>query len=84
LKASTIIRLQFSSKKQLEALRSALTPEVQEQIGTRSKITITYENQSIVLAVDAHDIVALRAALNAYLRWIQSTITVLQTLEKVS
>lgn len=84
MNASSIIRLQFSSKKQLEALRSALTPEVEEQIGTRSKITIIYENQSIILNVDAHDIVALRAALNAYLRWIHSTITVLQTIEKVT
>jgi tRNA threonylcarbamoyladenosine modification (KEOPS) complex Pcc1 subunit len=37
---------------------------------------------TLVLNVEARDTVALRAALNAYLRWICSTISVLEALEK--
>jgi tRNA threonylcarbamoyladenosine modification (KEOPS) complex Pcc1 subunit len=37
-----------------------------------------------VLTVEASDTVALRAALNAYLRWINSTVTVLETLESAA
>jgi len=35
-----------------------------------------------VLKVEARDTVALRAALNAYLRWINSMVNVLEVLEK--
>ena len=82
--ASTTIRLKFSSEKQLSALISALTPEVHKQIGARSKTTLTYSEQSLILNVEASDTIALRAALNAYLRWINSTVNVLETIDKVA
>ena len=84
LTASATIRLQFSSKKQLSALISALTPEVHKQIGARSKTTLAHDVQSLILNVEASDTVALRAALNAYLRWINSTVNVFETVDKVA
>jgi KEOPS complex subunit Pcc1 len=84
LTASATIRLQFSSEKQLSALISALTPEVHKQIGARSKTTLTHGVQSLILNVEASDTVALRAALNAYLRWINSTVNVFETVDKVA
>jgi tRNA threonylcarbamoyladenosine modification (KEOPS) complex Pcc1 subunit len=36
-----------------------------------------------VLSVDAEDSVALRATLNAYLRWMGSTINVMTLMEKL-
>lgn len=82
--ASASIRIRFFSQKQLTALIEALTPEVHKQIGKRSKINITQDGQDLVLIVEANDTVALRAALNAYLRWINSTVNVLETIEKVT
>jgi tRNA threonylcarbamoyladenosine modification (KEOPS) complex Pcc1 subunit len=82
LKASAEVRLPFASEKQLAAVLGALTPEVQRQIGTRSKIALAAKGQTLVLFVEAQDTVALRAALNAYLRWINSMLDVLETLEK--
>jgi tRNA threonylcarbamoyladenosine modification (KEOPS) complex Pcc1 subunit len=35
----------------------------------------------LVLAVDAEDTVALRSTLNAYLRWINSTVNVIDVVE---
>ncbi len=82
MKAKACVRLPFVSEKQLVAVFDALTPEVQRQIGTRSKVALTAEGQTLVLCVEAQDTVALRAALNAYLRWINSTLNVLETLKK--
>lgn len=82
MKANATVRLPFKSEKQLIALVSALTPEIERQIATRSKATMMTDTQYLVLNVEAKDTVALRAALNAYLRWINSAINVLETVEK--
>jgi len=82
LKARASVRLPFQSERQLSALLAALTPEVQRQVGVRSKATLVAEGLELVLLVEADDTVALRAALNAYLRWINSSFNVLDALEK--
>jgi tRNA threonylcarbamoyladenosine modification (KEOPS) complex Pcc1 subunit len=84
VKAKAFIRLPLKSEEHLEALMSALTPEVQRQIGVRSKVALSTEAQTLVLTVDAEDTVALRAALNSYLRWITSTLKVLQAVTQKS
>jgi KEOPS complex subunit Pcc1 len=84
MRAKATIRLLFESEKQIGALVNALTPEVNRQIGTRSKAKLTMDGLSLLLDVEAEDTVALRAALNAYLRWINSTINVIETLAKES
>ncbi len=78
------MHLPFQSEKQLAAVFDALTPEVQRQIGTRSKVEVAVEGLVLVLSVDAADTVALRAALNAYLRWINSITTVITALDEKS
>jgi tRNA threonylcarbamoyladenosine modification (KEOPS) complex Pcc1 subunit len=84
VKAKATVRLPFQSEKQLAALVDALTPEVNRQIGTRSKTILAKDGLALVLNVEAEDTVALRSALNAYLRWINSTLNVLETLKHVS
>jgi KEOPS complex subunit Pcc1 len=82
LKAKAEVRLPFASEKQLASVVNALTPEIQRQIGVRSKTSLAVDGLVLVLSVEAKDTVALRAALNAYLRWINSTKRVLETLAK--
>jgi KEOPS complex subunit Pcc1 len=82
LKAKAEVRLPLSSEKQLAALVNALKPEIARQVGVRSKASLAVDGLTLVLCVEAEDIVALRAALNAYLRWINSTQNVLETLQK--
>jgi len=84
MKAKAAVCLPFQSEKQLKAIVNALTPEVNRQIGIRSKVTVKTDAQFLVLTIEADDTVALRAALNAYLRWINSTINVLEKLENTS
>lgn len=84
MKAKATVRLPFASKKRLDALVDALTPEVDKQLTTRSKVTLTTEGTFLVLAVEAQDTVALRAALNSYLRWINSAMNIFEAVENAS
>jgi len=80
MKAKAIVRLTLKSEIQMSALVSALSPEVQRQIAVRSKVALSTDTQALVLTVEAEDTIALRAALNAYLRWINSTLNVLDVI----
>jgi tRNA threonylcarbamoyladenosine modification (KEOPS) complex Pcc1 subunit len=84
LKAKATVRLRLSSEKQLTTLLEALAPEVEKQVGRRVRAVLEGEGSFLVLKVEARDTVALRAALNAYLRWIGSAVNVLEVLERVS
>jgi tRNA threonylcarbamoyladenosine modification (KEOPS) complex Pcc1 subunit len=81
MKAKATVRLQFSSEKRLTVLINALMPEASRPATKRSRVMLTRDSQFLVLTVEASDTVALRAALNAYLRWISSAVAVLETLE---
>ncbi len=70
----------MKSERHLEALIKALTPEVQKQIGTRSKVALSTEELTLIVNIEAEDTVALRAALNSYLRWVNSTLNVLEAI----
>jgi tRNA threonylcarbamoyladenosine modification (KEOPS) complex Pcc1 subunit len=82
VKARAVVRLPFYSQKQLDAVVSALEPEVQRQIGVRSKTTVSKDALMLILTVEAEDTVALRAALNSYLRWINAEINVIDAVDK--
>jgi tRNA threonylcarbamoyladenosine modification (KEOPS) complex Pcc1 subunit len=84
MKAKASVRLRFSSEKQLTTLLDALAPEANRPVTTRAKAVLEREGDFLVLKVEAKDTVALRAALNAYLRWIGSTVKVLEVVEHAS
>ncbi len=48
----------------------------------RSEASLKESGEFLILGIEAKDSVALRATVNAYLRWIDSTIKVLNMLEK--
>ena len=81
--AKATVRLRFSEER-LTVLINALKPEANRPGTKRSKVILTRDSQSLILTVEASDTVALRAALNAYLRWINSTISVLDAIERSS
>jgi tRNA threonylcarbamoyladenosine modification (KEOPS) complex Pcc1 subunit len=84
MKAKASVRLRFSSEKQLTTLLEALAPEANRPVTTRAKAVLEKEGPFLVLKVEAKDTVALRAALNAYLRWIGSAVKVLEVVEHAS
>jgi len=81
LKAKAIVRLKFPSRKHLETFAKALEPEVKKPATSRSEADIEKKEKSLILRIEARDTVALRATLNAYLRWINSIMNVFEVLE---
>ena len=70
MKAKAVIRLIFSSEKQLMIVLGALKPEAETSSTNRSKVEMKTEGQMLLLHFRATDTSALRAALNSYLRLI--------------
>lgn len=82
MKARAAVRLKFPSEKQLETILRSLEPEVKSPTSTRSQASLAKKGDCLILKIEAKDTVALRAALNAYLRWINSMLNVFQILER--
>ena len=84
MKTQAIIRLNFSSEKQLKVVLDALKPETQTPSTRRSKVHMKSEGNSLTLDFRARDTSALRAAINSYLRQTSMVINVLKSIEEPS
>ena len=62
----------------IRILESSLRPEVERPSSTRTSASLKAEGSVLKLEIIASDITALRAALNSYLRWVQSINEVLE------
>lgn len=82
MKAQAVIRLDFSSEKQLKVVLEALKPEIETSTTSRSKTDLKDEGHSLVLEFEATDTSALRAATNSYLRLIGVAINLRRLTEK--
>jgi tRNA threonylcarbamoyladenosine modification (KEOPS) complex Pcc1 subunit len=60
------VRIQANDEAQM--LARALKPEAHDEV-SRNKMEIKEEDGELVISLEADDVVALRAALNSYLRW---------------
>jgi len=81
MKAQATVRLKFPSRRKLETVLVSLEPEVASPSTVRSKASLAKKGDFLLLEIEARDTVALRAALNAYLRWIGSILDVFSMLE---
>jgi tRNA threonylcarbamoyladenosine modification (KEOPS) complex Pcc1 subunit len=82
--AKSTVRLKFTSQKQLCALFNALIPETNSMVTRRANVKLEKDGLFLVFTVEAEDTVALRATLNAYLRWVNSTSNVMDAVEQLS
>ncbi|MDR2707284.1 MAG: hypothetical protein LBB87_00840 [Nitrososphaerota archaeon] len=81
VKANAIIRLKFSDPKQLATTVTALKPEVNSPVTHRANVTLQVHDCFLILNITAKDTVALRAMTNVYLRWIASTVNIIEVIE---
>jgi tRNA threonylcarbamoyladenosine modification (KEOPS) complex Pcc1 subunit len=81
VKATATLRLGFDSNEQSRIVLTSLKPETQTPSTQRARITLRKQGKFIVLTAEARDTVALRASLNAYLRWINALLNVLEVLK---
>lgn len=84
MKAKAEILIKFPSKRELETVRNSLLPEVNKPNSSRARVNLFSEDRVLTLFVEADDTVALRSASNTYLRWINSMMKVVETLEGLS
>lgn len=84
MKANAVLRLKLPSQRHLEIIFKALLPEVRKPPTMRSRAFLEKEDTFLILKIEAKDTVALRAAVNAYLRWINSMTNVLEVLQNIS
>jgi tRNA threonylcarbamoyladenosine modification (KEOPS) complex Pcc1 subunit len=82
MKIRATIRIGPLSQKHLSAIYGALEPEVKKQTTSRSNTHLTAEGRFLVLETSAGDTAALRATLNACLRWINAMTNTLMVLER--
>lgn len=80
MKTKATVKIKIASNQQLISLLEALKPEIKKS-GNRSKVEIDREGSKIILRVESKDTIALRATLNTYLRWINSSIDTLEVLK---
>jgi tRNA threonylcarbamoyladenosine modification (KEOPS) complex Pcc1 subunit len=80
LKCSIRLKIPMVNKRLLEIIFRALDPETRT-LATRANTTLRKGNGLLILDVNTKDPVALRAVSNAYLRWINSLMNVLDVLE---
>ena len=81
MKAKATVRLKLPSEQKLQTILRSLEPEINSPTA-RSRASLMKEGEYLILKIEAKDTVALRAALNSYLRWINSILNVFQTLER--
>lgn len=81
MKAYAKLRLKFQSKEELEVIFRALAPEAAKPATPRSRVSLTIDDSSLIVVIEAKDTTALRATINAYLRWIHSISKVLNALK---
>ena len=81
IRTRATVSLKFKSDKQLRTLLNALMPEANSPVTRRSAVKLVKDHLFLLLTVEADDTVALRSTLNAYLRWVNSTINVMNMVD---
>ncbi|MDH5437475.1 MAG: KEOPS complex subunit Pcc1 [Candidatus Bathyarchaeota archaeon] len=70
MRSRIVVRLNFPSEERLKIVLSALEPETGTPPSPRSRVEVEGRGSDLVLSFEATDTVALRAAVNSYLRWV--------------
>ncbi len=74
-------KLSFTNTKAAEVIAEAVTPETFEDKTDRYLIQAHSYRNNLILKIDAHDLIALRAAINAYLRYVNTLLNLVSYLE---
>ena len=64
-------------EKNSEIIYRSLLPEVKRTL-PRTKVEVKYENGKLIMNIYAEDVSALRASLNSYLRWINTSLEMME------
>jgi tRNA threonylcarbamoyladenosine modification (KEOPS) complex Pcc1 subunit len=65
----------FDSEKELKIVDGSLSPEIKNKI-PKTNVKIKIDKTTYFLEIKSDDLSSLRAAINSYLRWINTAISV--------
>ena len=65
----------FDSEKELKIVAGSLSPEIKNKI-PKTNVKIKIDKTTYYLEIKSDEISSLRAAINSYLRWINTAISV--------
>jgi KEOPS complex subunit Pcc1 len=63
---NAVFEFSYPSERRAEAIERAIGPEVGEIEGDRSRASVTREGRTVLVTVEATDLVALRAGINTW------------------
>ena len=75
-KAEAEVSILLRSRKQIDAIAAALTPEASHPAGQKANAKIIRQGQRLKIIFEARDSPSLRAIMNSYLRMLKATTTV--------
>ena len=73
------IRVKFNTERQLKSLLNAIEPETNSPSTHRANVKLEQDDLFLVMLVETEDTVSLRATVNTYLHWINSTLKIIDT-----
>ena len=65
----------FDTAEEASIIERSLSPEIEHKV-PKTEIKIKTENKTIFLEIESNDTSSLRAAVNSYLRWINTAMNV--------
>lgn len=68
----------FDSEKEADIIYKSLIPEFKNKI-PKTKVEFSLSNKKLFLIINSRDTSSLRAAVNSYLRWINTALNVKKT-----
>ena len=74
-KKKIILTLNFQSSELADHIAQSLKPEIQKDIA-QICINLTQKEESLILEFTSHQTNLLRAAINSYIRWIETAFSV--------
>ena len=63
-----------------DIIEESLSPEVDHPSSKRSNVKVSINEGLVILTIEASDVVAMRATINSYLRWVKTILDVVDTI----
>lgn len=78
MNVSSLLKFDFEDEGRASALFASIIPEVKHTKPGIAKVSIKKEGGSILLKIEASSVAALRALLNSYIRWLSTSLEVME------
>jgi len=78
MSASSLLTLDFEDEGKASTIFASIIPEVKHTKPGIAKVSIAREGRILVLEIEASSVAVLRALLNSYIRWMSTSLEVME------